>query len=39
MTTITELQEKLKRIKAKITLGLPLTNHEYALWVLYGGRK
>ena len=39
MTTITELQETLKRIKTKITLGLPLTAYERALWVLYGGRK
>lgn len=39
MTIITELQDELKRIKAKITLRLPLTKREYALWVLYGGRK
>lgn len=33
------LNEKLERIKAKITLGLPLTEHESALWTLYGDRK
>ncbi len=33
------LNEELKRIQAKITLGLPLTEHEKALWILYGDRK
>ena len=28
--------EQLKRIEAKQTLGLPLTQHEAALWTLYG---
>lgn len=32
------LEEKLKRIKAKITLGLPLSQYEHALWTLYGSR-
>lgn len=33
------LQEQLKRIKAKMTLCLPLTDREKALWVLYGDAK
>lgn len=33
------LTEILSRIKAKITLGLPLTKKEQALWILYGERK
>ena len=30
------LTEKLNRIEAKIKLGLPLTNYEHSMWVLYG---
>ncbi len=28
--------ETLKKIAAKCTLGLPLTEHEKAMWTLYG---
>lgn len=33
------LQETLKRIEAKITLGIPLTPHENSMWILYGNKK
>lgn len=33
------LSEKLDRIKAKLLLGLRLTDYEYALWVLYGEKN
>ena len=33
-----ELIERLKRIKTKLTLNLPLTAHEQALWTIYGAR-
>lgn len=36
---MTTLEETLQRIKAKIVLGLPLTEREAALWTLYGDRK
>ena len=32
-------KEELKKIEAKIALGLPLTAYERALWVLYGDQK
>lgn len=32
------IDEELKKIRAKITLGLPLTAREEALWKLYGDK-
>lgn len=39
MNTINQTDKELKRIEAKITLGLPLTAREIALLVLYGGKS
>ncbi len=36
---MTALEEILKKIETKITLGLPLTEREAAMWALYGDRK
>lgn len=36
MNTINQTDKELKRIEAKITLGLPLTARENALAILYG---
>lgn len=36
---MTVLEEILKKIKSKITLGLPLTEREAAMWALYGEQK
>ncbi len=36
---MTALEEILQKIKAKITLGLPLTEREAAMWTLYGERN
>lgn len=36
---MTALEEILKKIKAKIILGIPLTEREAAMWTLYGDRK
>lgn len=38
MNTINQTDKELKRIEAKITLGLPLTAREIALLVLYGAK-
>lgn len=38
MNTINQTDKELKRIEAKITLGLPLTAREIALFVLYGAK-
>lgn len=36
---MTALEETLKRIEAKIILGLKLTEREVAMWTLYGKQK
>lgn len=36
MENINQTNETLKRIAAKQKLGLPLTEHEQAVWILYG---
>ncbi len=36
---MTALEEILKKIEAKINLGIPLTEREAAMWTLYEDRK
>ncbi len=31
-----QIFEKLQRVRAKLVLGLPLTDEEYRLWQVYG---